>query len=111
MGGNVKTNLDTRSLSAYIYCIASVVDKEVNMSAHTDKVIEHFLDAIGQVHGRGYKDNMSVIFCGGHYFKVKYPHQDQGTIVPVGHLDLMTKDLLENPEQHREQHKTHFANA
>ncbi|PIP03431.1 MAG: hypothetical protein COW18_07830 [Zetaproteobacteria bacterium CG12_big_fil_rev_8_21_14_0_65_54_13] len=81
------------------------------MSTHTDVVIDHFLDAIGQVHGADYKDRTSVIFCGGHYFKVKYAHQDKGSIVPVGHLDLMTKDLLENPEQHQAHHKAHFTNV
>jgi len=85
--------------------------KEENMTAHTDAAIEQFLDAIGQVHGEDYKENMFVAFCGGHYFKVKYPHQDQGTIVPVGHLALMTKDLLEHPEQHQAHHKEHFQNA
>jgi len=78
------------------------------VTTHTDKAIEDFLDAIGQVHGEDYKKKMSVVFCGGHYFKVKYPYQDQGTIVPVGHLALMTKDLLENPEQHQTLHKAHF---
>ena len=66
------------------------------MTAHTDESIQNYLAAIGQVHGAEYRDRMVVAFCGGHYYKVKHPHEDEGKIVPVGHLDLMTKNLLEH---------------
>lgn len=81
------------------------------MTVHTDESIEHFLDAIGQVHGADYKDRMSVAFCGGHYFKVKYPHQNEAMLVPAGYLDLMTRDLLDHPDHHQSHHRTNFSAA
>lgn len=74
------------------------------MTMRTNQSIDNFLAAIAQVHGAHYKDKMSVSWCGGHYYRVKYPDEAEGHVVPVGHLNLMTKDLLAHPDEHALHH-------
>ncbi len=54
--------------------------------------IDEFLDAIAQVHGEEYKNNMLVEHKGGSQILVKYPEQE-GMLVGLDTLELMTKNL------------------
>lgn len=71
------------------------------MTKHTRESVENYLDAIGMVHGAEYKSKTEVKFCGSHYYSVKHPGMMEGMVVPAGHLDLMTKHLLEHPQAHQ----------
>jgi len=56
------------------------------------KKIDEFLDAIAQVHGEDYKNNMLVEHKSGSQILVKYPEQE-GILVGLDTLELMTKNL------------------
>ncbi len=55
--------------------------------------IDEFMDAIDQVHGEAYKNNMVVEHKGGSLILVQYPDKPEGMIVGLDVLELMTKNL------------------
>ncbi|MDX8406910.1 MAG: hypothetical protein R8L58_00835 [Mariprofundaceae bacterium] len=59
------------------------------------KVREQYLDAIGQAHGEAYKAGTTVDHRGATHFVVKLPDWEQPQLVTIGHLEIMTHELLE----------------
>ena len=57
------------------------------------KKIDEFIDAITQVHGEEYKNNMLVEHKGGSQILVKYPDKQKSILVGLDTLELMTKNL------------------
>lgn len=56
--------------------------------------IDMYLDAIERAYGPRYRQDVQISFAGGHYVRIRHPDIHEGQVVPVGHLDLMTRQLL-----------------
>lgn len=70
------------------------------MGARYQQSIDNYLDAIGLVHGAEYREQMSVSLYGGQYYRIKHPHESDGTLVPLAHLDNLTRNLLKYRASH-----------
>ncbi len=60
--------------------------------------IDEFLDAIAQVHGDEYKNQMVVEHRGGTQILVKHPKKEPA-LVALDTLELMTKNLREKAKE------------
>jgi len=58
-----------------------------------EEQITQFLDAIGEVYGEEYKNSMVVESRGNRQILVKHPEHQEGNLVTLGTLELMTKSL------------------
>lgn len=71
------------------------------MTTFVRQAINDYLDAISKVYGPEYEAKMVVTFGGGHYVHIKHPDTVEGEAVPIGHLEMMTKDLLAKAEMRK----------
>ena len=58
------------------------------------QAIDQYLEAVEQVYGPDYRQRTQVSFGGGHYVTIKHPDTREGEVIPVGHLALMTENLM-----------------
>lgn len=67
--------------------------------AFIEEQIEQFLEAIGQAYGEEYKNSMIVESRGNRQILVKHPEHQEGNLVTLGTLELMTKSLLDQAKE------------
>ncbi|EAU53459.1 hypothetical protein [Mariprofundus ferrooxydans] len=67
--------------------------------AFIEEQIEQFLDAIDQVYGEEYRNSMIVESRGNRQILVKHPEHQEGNLVTLGTLELMTKSLLDQAKE------------
>ncbi|MDQ6966839.1 MAG: hypothetical protein Q9M23_07955 [Mariprofundaceae bacterium] len=57
------------------------------------KSIDEYLDAVNQVFGAEYRDKM-VVECRGAHVLVKHPDVEEGELMPLGYMPILTRNVL-----------------
>ncbi len=66
------------------------------MEQHVERVIREYLDAVEAAHGREYRDRCEVRYTGGSHILVRHPDDEEGELLPIGHVEEMTAHLRRN---------------